>query len=176
MSDDLTVSEAAALLGTSGQTVRNLAREGTLRATQSPTGIWRIGRKSVDAFIGTYGRLDGGRRRKSASAALEAEARRLREQVAQLIDASGVRDTAALLVERDDLRARIIGLEDALARMRAAAELEREAEVERSTIVDQLLAALSAADRADGLRRQALQTLEDGLAGALMPGHPGTTS
>jgi excisionase family DNA binding protein len=176
VADDLSASEAATVLGTSQQTIRNLAREGTLRGTQSRTGVWRIRRKSVDAFIHTYGRLDGGRRRKSPSAALEAEVRRLREEVAELMSASGVRETAALLVERDDLRAKVIGLEDALARMREAAELQRQAEVERSKVVDQLLAALGASDRADGLRRQALQTLEDGLASALMPGHPGTTS
>jgi excisionase family DNA binding protein len=175
MADDLSVSEAATALGTSRQTVLNLIREGTLRATKSPKGVWRIRRKSVDAFLNAYGRLEGGRRRKSASAALEVEVGRLREQVAQLTAATDIRETAALLAERDELRARVVSLEDALARMREAAELQRQAEADRSTVIDQLLAAVAGSDRADGLRRQAVRALEDGLAAALMPAHPGAT-
>lgn len=176
MADELTVSEAAAELDTSVQTIRNYLRSGTLRGSQNPkTGAWRVRRASVDAFLAEHGRLEGGRRRKSAVAALEADVRRLTAHVDELAGAlSGDRGIAELIGERDDLRGRVAALEDALAKMREAAELRRKAEVERAQIVTQLLAALAAADRVDGLHRRTLESLEDGLVGSLMPRYPGS--
>jgi excisionase family DNA binding protein len=176
MADALTVAETAEELGTSRQTILNLVHDGTLRGTQSPSGVWRVRRKSVDSFLAKYGRLNGGRRRKSASAVLQDEVRQLREQVAHLTNALGGQETAELMKERDDLRARVVGLEDALATIREAVELQRQADAERSQVIEDLLAALVSSERADSLRRQALQTLEDGLAGSVMPGHPGAAS
>lgn len=179
MPDDLKVAEAAQILGTSGTTVRTYLRQQVLDGRRDPrTGAWLVRWESIESFIAAYGRLNGGRRRKSQIAVLEADVLRLTGKVARLTSAAGAGDAEmiAILDERDDLRARVVVLEDALARMRNAAELQRQAEAERADMVSQLLAALGSADRADRLRRQALESLEDALAGGAMPGHPGSTS
>jgi hypothetical protein len=56
--------------------------------------------------------------------------------------------------------------------MREAADLQRRAEAERGEVVEHLLAAVAAAERADALRRQAVEALEDALARGTLPGHP----
>ena len=75
--------------------------------------------------------------------------------------------------ERDDLRSQMIALQDALARMRAVAELQRDVDRERAAMIEHLQAALSAGERADELRRSALAQLEDAVATAAIPGHLG---
>jgi chromosome segregation ATPase len=174
MSDELTVSEAAQALGTSGQTIRTLLGDGTLTGRRGPRNAWLVDRVSVASFLGTRGPLNGQRRRKSRAAELEDEVNRLRAEVDRLtvaVNATG--SGAAALQERDALRARVVELEDGLAQMRDAAELQRRAETERSELVDHLLAAVASADRADALRREAVEKLEDALARTRVPGHPG---
>lgn len=63
--DDLTVAEAAALLGTSAQTVRKLLRDGDLSGRKQAWGrrfVWIASRKGVDELLARHGRLDGRRR------------------------------------------------------------------------------------------------------------------
>jgi hypothetical protein len=66
--------------------------------------------------------------------------------------------------ERDDLRARVIELQEAVLRLRAAADLQRRADAERATQVGHLNEALSAADRAGELHRRAAAELEEAVA------------
>ena len=175
MADALPVSEVATELGTSRQTVLNLLHEGTLKGTKGQGGVWRVQRKSVDRFLGMHGQLNGRRRRKSAFSALRDEVSQLRDQVADLANAPDGRQAVDLLKERDDLRAQLVALEDALAVMREASDLQRSADAERSEMIEALIAALARSERADALHRQALEALEGGLARSLVPGHPGTT-
>lgn len=176
VADKLTVSEAAIELGTSRQSILNFLRDGTLSGAKTSSGIWQIRRQSVDRFLEQYGRLKGGRRRKSAATLLDEEARGLRDQLEVLTTLSGDGDGDAvprLLAERDKLRAQVAVLEESLARLREASELQRRADAERARVVDALLSALGASERADALRRQAVEALEDGVAASLMPRHPG---
>jgi excisionase family DNA binding protein len=173
----MTVSEAAIELGTSRQSILNFLRDGTLSGTKTSSGTWQIRRQSVDRFLERYGRLNGGRRRKSAATLLDGEARGLRHQLEQLTALSGDGDAVPrLLAERDELRAQVALHEESLARLREASELQRRADAERARVVDGLLGALGAAERADALRRQAVEALEDGVAASLMPRHPGATA
>lgn len=173
MADDLTVNEAALLLETSRQTIRNLLQEGELKGRQEErSGTWRIRRSSVEGFLRTNGPLRGGRRRKSRAAIQQEELEHLREEVERLTEVIGGQGMQAVLRERDELRERLFAAEDVLARLRDAAELQRAADAERAQMVESLLAALASAERADDLRRQALQSLEDGVATTLVPGRP----
>ena len=68
--DHLSVSDAAAALGTSPQTVRALLRKGQLRGAQRPWGsrfVWEVSRAGLAEFLAQYGRLDGQRRSKVAA-------------------------------------------------------------------------------------------------------------
>lgn len=172
MADELTVSQAAKELGTSRQSILNFLSDGALHGKKSPRGVWQISRQSVDRFLKQFGRLDGGRRRKSATSALHEEVRRLRDQLQQVAAAAGGDAVPRLLAERDALRTRVAVLEESLARLREALELQRAVDTERAQVVESLVHALGAAERAEALRRQALESLEDGLAANLMPSHP----
>lgn len=169
MPDDLTVTQAADALGTSPQTVRTLLREGELRGRKEPWGsryVWVPSRKGVDAFLSQHGRLDGRRRRRPS-------------RVARLEETLGTGPLAAppdavgLASERDELRARVVALEEALAHTRHAAELQRQGDEERAALVEHLLAALAAAERTDALRREALAALDEAVAAFSRPGHAG---
>jgi hypothetical protein len=169
----MTVAEAAAALGTSTQTIRNFLGDRTLSGRRGPRNWWLVDRKSVAGYLKEHGRLDGGRRRRSATSALRTQVERLRREVDRLsglVGSSG--SDADVSRERDELRSRVVALEDNLAQMREAADLQRRAGAERGEVVEHLLAAVAAAERADALRRQAVEALEDALARGTLPGHP----
>ncbi len=118
-----------------------------------------------------HGAFTGARRAGSTRVdALEREVAELREALA--IGDPGLRE-ARTQRERDDLRAEVVTVRDALARARTVAELQREADVERASIVEHLLAAVSAGERADALRRNAIAEMEDAITASSQAGHPG---
>lgn len=153
MADEISVSEAAKLLEMSGQTVRNYIRQGLLRARRPGARAFLVDRSSVEALLRE--RPLPGRRR--------------RRQVAT-VPADGAEELAR---ERDDLRARVVELQEAVLRFRAAADLQRRADAERDTEVEHLMEALRAAERAGELQRCAAAELEEAIAGMALPGHPG---
>lgn len=180
MGNVLTAKAAAARLGTTKPTVRSLIEAETLRATRQTRGSsfrWLIDEDSVEAFLATHGRYD--ERVQVARpnlnsiderlSTLEVEVRRLASPASQPAR-PGEASTTRML---DDARARIVDLEDALARSRSSAELQREADDARAEIVEHLLAAVAAAERADGLRRRAHAELDEAVQGFSRPGHVG---
>jgi hypothetical protein len=60
--------------------------------------------------------------------------------------------------------------------MTAVSELQREADAARATIVEHLLAAVAGGERADALRRQVAENLEEDVATFRRPGHVGDAS
>lgn len=172
---EISTAQAAELLGASLPTVRTLLTNQTLVGRQVPRRsrfAWRVDRASVEAHLATHGRYDQGPRDKRARLdRLEAEVASLRG----LHEAGPAKTSppADLLAERDDLRARIVNLEDALVRTRAAVELQRQADEERAAVVEHLAAALQAGERADALRRRAVAELDEAVAGFTRPGHAG---
>jgi excisionase family DNA binding protein len=180
MTDDMTVADAATALGTSPQTVRALLRSGELKGRKLPRGarhVWIPSKKGVDAFLSQYGRLEGRRRPRSRLAELEHKVAQIQTQLARLSrprTETATRSSDAVGVERDELRARVVALEEALAHTRHAAELQRRADGERAALVEHLLAATAAAERTDALRQEALASLDEAIAGFSRPGHPGS--
>jgi hypothetical protein len=67
----------------------------------------------------------------------------------------------------------VIALQEALALTRHAAELQRRVDEERAGLVEHLLAATSAAERVDGLRREAFTALDQAVASLTQPGYLG---
>lgn len=174
----VTTGRAAALLGTTRPTVVGLIERGDLPASKEQRGsrfYWQVDEDGLQNFLDKHGRYDGGKRQsRSKLAKLEASVSELQHEV-RVLTGSGVRGSASkvrnLERERDDLRARIVGLEEALARAHSAADLQSQADAERAAVVRHLLEAVAASERADSLRRQALQELEEALAGLSRPGH-----
>jgi excisionase family DNA binding protein len=154
VADEISVSEAAGLLGTSSQTVRNYIRRGLLSARRAGRRF-RVDRSSVEALVRQGG--PGSRRR------------RRRSKVAGPVPEGA----EALARERDDLRARVVELQEAVLRLRRSADLQRQADAARRTEIEHLLQALREAERTDELRRRAAAELEEALAGIAPPGHPG---
>lgn len=179
MSRDVSAGEAAQLLGTSKPTVVALIAKSHLQATKEPRGklsIWRIDEGSVQRWLAEHGRYDTqDRQGRSRLARLEAQVSALREEVRSLSHTDKSAGDANLMSatehERDDLRARVVSLEEALVRARIVAELQRDADAERAAVVGGLLEAAAASERADALRRRALREQEEGLAAQTRPGN-----
>jgi excisionase family DNA binding protein len=177
MPDELSTKDAAALLTTTVPTVLGLIEDGELTGRKEPRGQrfrWRISRASVEASVkehGTFPRQTDGRT--SRLSRVEREIVALRTQIEDLAEARGP-DRRPVGRERDDLRARVVALTDALARTRSAADMRDRAEEERAAMVRNLGEAIAAGERADDLRRAALRELEEAVAAAGQPGHPGS--
>jgi hypothetical protein len=167
MADGMSAADAAAALGTTAVTARKLCEQGRLAGTKEPWGNsrfrWVIDPKSVEEFA-SKGGLRKPKRLDVRLAALEADVATLKGGVVP-----ADRQVAA---ERDDLRARVVTLEEAVVRMRAASELQREAADARAKVVSHLLAAGAANESAEALYRRALGELEEALASTTRPGHP----
>lgn len=175
MATDLSSGEAAEVLGTSRPTVRALIAKGVLEASRESRGTrfsWRVNENSLERFLAEHGRYDG--RRRTGISRLE----QVESDLSALWDlierGGGASSKGGVERERDDLRAQVVSLQEALARAHAVAELQRDADTERAAVIDHLLAASAAGERADALRRQALGDLEEALAGFARPGHPGS--
>jgi excisionase family DNA binding protein len=153
MPDEISVRDAAEILQVSGQTVRNYIRAGALTARRPGARSYLVTRASVERLMRERP-LAGRRRGQRAGAASAASA----EELAR---------------ERDDLRARVIDLQEIVVRLREAGDLHGRADAERATEIDHLTEALRAAERVGELRRQAAAELEEALGGLAMPGHLG---
>lgn len=170
--NELTTEAAAQLLGVTKPTVRKMVEHGQLRARKESRGSrfrWLIEEESVQAA--QPHRLSP---RAFRMAKLEAEVAELRELVrsspgntAQDKRRPSPRD------EVEDLRADVVGLREALAKVRIAAEHQRMADAARAEVVRLLLEAFTAAERADEHRRDAGEEYEAALAEFDRPGHIG---
>lgn len=180
MTDDMTVDAAARALGTSPQTVRTLLRNGELKGQKVPRGsrhVWIPSRKGVSTFLSQHGRFEGRPRPRSRLAQLEHMVAQLQQQLGEFRRSptrSATLSDDTVAVERDELRARVVSLEEALAHVRHASELQRRADEERSALVEHLLAATAAAERVDSLRREALAAFDEAVGGFSRPGHAGS--
>lgn len=175
MADGVLAGEAAKRLDTSKVTVRKLLRAGQLKGTKEPHGstfYWVIDLASIAAFSARR----GGKARRNDNALSGSARADLTTRVERLeAELSALRPAAAdpIVAERDNLRARVVDLEDALARAHAAADLQREADSERAALIQHLLEAVAIGERVDGLRRRAAAEFEEALAATTRPGHPG---
>ncbi len=177
----VTTVDAARRLQTSKPTILALLAKGQLSGTPQPRGTrfsWRVDEGSLERFLAHHGPYDG--RRKTVSRRLEeieAQLSSLSEAVRGLQAApkSTLEPQSAEEIgrDRDGLRARVVNLEEALTRAHAVAELQREADGERAAVVEHLLAAAAASERADALRRRSVAELEEAVAVFSRPGHPG---
>lgn len=131
----------------------------------------RIHVASIDAYLAARGKFK--RPGHPGRTAVEEELRELRELIDRRGQVDALFDHEDVARERDDLRAAVVSLQQAVARMRAAAELHQAAERERSVVIEHLQAALAASERADELRRNAYAELEEAVSAATFPGHPG---
>lgn len=178
MTDGVSTTQAARRLQTTTPTVRSLIERGRLRAVRRERGTrfsWLIEKESLNRFLIEHGPYDRARRVGVTVADLMAEVRALREGVAALGgrspgEAFGV---ASVVQERDALRVEVTNLRDALLRMRTVAELQRDADAERARVVELMLAVTASSERADALRRQALEQLDEAVASVFRPGNAG---
>lgn len=164
-------AEAASRLGTTVPTIHALIRDGQLKARQQLWGEsgrfrWRIDSASVDKHLKVHGRYDQPAQKRLT---LADRVGRLEDQVRQLLQSPDPRTTG----DRDlaDARARIVNLEEALARADAATDLRQHAETTRSELVAHLTAALKAATSVDNLQRQVESQLQETIRALLGPGH-----
>lgn len=172
--------EAAGRLGTTKPTVRSLIEAGTLRARKETRGSsfqWRIDDDSVNSFLAAHGRYDErvritGPTLKTLNARLSALEDEIHRLSLPQLSMTGEAQPATSR-QLDDARARIIDLEEALARSRSSAELQRGADESRSEVIQHLLAAVAGAERTDELRRRAFTELNEALQGFSLPGHAG---
>lgn len=178
MATFLTTSQAASKLGTSGPTIRLLIEKGELVAERRPRGSrfsWFIDSDSLDAFLSVHGRYDlRGSNGRVTLKLLNEKVETIEEQIRQMSRPMGEipQDSASVHVRHlEDARARIFDLEEALARSHIAEELQREADEVRAEVVGHLLAAMTSAERADGLRREVITSLNEAVQSFSRPGH-----
>jgi excisionase family DNA binding protein len=176
MADGVSTSKAARRLNTTPPTVRALLARGELTGLKIPRGdrfAWLIDESSIQRYLAQQSGQFTPQRGSSGSriAALEREVAAFHAA----IKAANSQDPDIDRVqrERDDLRATIMTLQDALARARTVADLQRQADTARAQIVEHLLAALAASEQADRLRRSAIAEIEEALAAASQAGHLG---
>ncbi len=164
---------AAQMLRTTPPTVRSLLEQERLQGRRIARGqrfVWRIQQASVEEFLEAHGPFPLRRRvvrENRRLDLLEADIARLR---ALIHDSPGVAEAAA---ERDDLRAAVVSLQEALARAHDALEVQQQVEAERAKQMSHLLAAAEAGERIDEMRRHAATMLQEALAGFTRPGHIG---
>lgn len=180
MEKGLTTGQAAICLGTTKPTVRSLIMTGILQATKQRQGSrfqWLIDEQSIEGFLAEHGRYDDKSRRTSNVESVNHRLSTLEQEVSRLSSANsrfaGPPDLETTARQLADARARIVDLEEALVRSRVAAELQRGADDARAAVVEHLLAAVAAAERADEFRRRAHAELDEALQGFSREGHAG---
>jgi excisionase family DNA binding protein len=175
MADIISTSKAADRLQTSVPTVRALLEANELagfKETRRSRFVWRIETSSVDAYLAAHGPFHGVRRASRARmAGIEKEIASLRALVEAGLPSDAGLDR--LQQDRDDQRAQVVTLSEALARGRTVAEFQTRADEERAAVNEHLLAAMAASGRADDLRRAAISELEEAVAASSRAGHAG---
>jgi excisionase family DNA binding protein len=173
--DTISTKEAAIRLETSEPTVRSLFESGELTGFKKQRGkrfALRIATESVDAYLAANGPGHGVRRASGGRMArVEKEVAALRSLVEAGLPADAGLDR--LQEDRDDLRAQVVALTEAVARGRTVAELQARVETERAAANEHLLAALAGSERVDALRRNAIAELEEAVATSFRAGHAG---
>ncbi|HUB39889.1 MAG TPA: helix-turn-helix domain-containing protein [Streptosporangiaceae bacterium] len=171
MATGVTTGEAARRLGTTRQTVLNKIKSGQLVARQEhgANSRWLVEEESLQRYEMDPGHR-GGRR---ASAAGEIPALESRVAALELVLGARLSGTADRDLEWADLRAQVVGLQEALIRTRAAGELQERIANERAEVAKHLSAALVAAQRADALQRQVIDELHEAVGSFARPGHSG---
>src|SRR2546430_791972 len=137
----LTTGKAAARLGVSKPTVRAWIGDGLVRARREKRGQgfrWlideeEIARPDVRTLVGR-----APRRRPSRLAQLESDVASLQEALRTAGPPAVPSESppGELQRERDDLRAKVVGLEETIVRLRAAAEMQGDADAHRSTVIE----------------------------------------
>lgn len=179
MEDGISTAEAARRLRTTPPTIRRLLEEGAIEGQQLPQKNrfrWSISPDSVDSYLADHGKFPGVRTGPRGDPTIERQVARLSKEVealrSLLPDNLSESYFEALQNERDDLRAKLVSVNESLARIEAATERQLLADAERAALVEHLLGAVSSAERADKLRREALDHLQEALADARRAGHP----
>jgi excisionase family DNA binding protein len=168
-------SQAAARLGTTIPTVDKLIRKGKLSARREPRGQlgrfrWRIDSSSVDKYLAVHGRYDQATTsHRVRLATVAARVDELEEQIGEIRGRAP--DGKPQGSDLADARARIVTLEDALARSQAAADLHQDIDKAHAELVGHLIKALNASTAVDGLRGQVEDQLREALSTLLTPGH-----
>lgn len=180
MQDMLSTAEAAKQLGTSEPTVRRMLESRELRGEREKVGQkfrWRVDPTSVARFLASNGKFSGSRRKRpNRLTEVERRLNGLIERVDELTsegESTGGQRPNRMVEERDDLRAEVVSLTESLTRMRSFSDHQAEADAERAAVIQHLLAAVSAAERADQLRREAINDLQEALGDATRAGHAG---
>jgi hypothetical protein len=166
-------TQAAARLNASAVTVRTLLETGELSGERRPRGgrfVWAIDPATVESFLARHGRFDGTRRRTRVVTVA-----RLERELGSLRSAGRITpaEIARLRDERDNLRAHSVALGEALAQTRAVADLDARADAERAAVIEHLLDAAGAAERADALRRDSIAALHEAVGAFTRAGHAG---
>lgn len=174
----ISTTEAARRLVVSKPTVRAWLQVGKLRGIREAHAtrwFWQVEEESVIELLASGPSDRRPVRHPSRLQAVEGAVEALRRSVDTLLAGASppVDGFSSAERERDHLRVRVVNLEEALARMAIAGELQREADAARATVVEHLLAALAGGEKADALRRQAADNLEEALATFSRPGHVG---
>ncbi len=173
----VTTGQAAIRLGITKPTVRKLIVEGRLGAVREPRGRrfrWMIDENEVRRFLSTQGPVGRRPARQSRLDRVEEELASIRSLVPAVpAGASGAVSATSVERERDDLRAEVVRLREALTRVQATAELNQQADRERAEVIRHLFEAAAAWERVDDLRRKAISEYEETVAAMYRPGHPG---
>jgi excisionase family DNA binding protein len=174
MADGLSATEAARRLDTSRPTIYGLLEGGELKGVKLARGTrfaWRVDEASVEEYLVQHGKFAGTRRAsRPRMRNIERDIAGLRELVLAGAPVGGLEQIQR---ERDDLRASVVTLTEAVARSRTVADLQAQADTERAAMIQHLLAAASAGERADALRRAAAAELKEAVATASRAGHLG---
>lgn len=182
MPDEISALEAARRLRTTPPTIRSLLQRELLSGRREQMGTrfrWRVDRESVEKYLEAHGPFDERRLgRPVRTGQYESRLTRLEDQISSLFAdpptiSADAEELSRAQTARDDLRARVVSLEESLARMRSVVELQDQADAERALVVEHLLAASLASERTDKLRRVAIVDLEEAVGDIARVGHLG---
>jgi hypothetical protein len=163
----LTTGQAAAMLGASITTIRNMAERGELecRVTSGrERQKWAISHDSAQAWLAANGRIDERRHKRHAALAQDAD---IRQQLASV-----VQQVQYLQADRDRLSDEVAVLRAVALQLRARNAAVSEAESHQAEASRLQLEATRAQARATEALRRGLSAGDDALGQFLVPGPP----